>query len=196
MVFQRLYSIFQDDKSVELSTQRCILRTPILKDSQAVRDFYLKNKTFLASWEPERHRCFYTQAYWKSWLRGALRQHHQNKACRFLICEKRSQNIIGLINFVSFERGAFQNCRLGYKLGEGYQGQGYMFEALSSAIPYIFERYALHRIEANYMPHNTRSGRLLKRLNFVEHGIAPKYLCINGQWEDHVLASLVKDEMP
>jgi len=39
------------------------------------------------------------------------------------------------------------------------------------------------------MPANVRSARLLARLGFVQDGIARRHLCINGRWEDHVLAS-------
>ncbi|MBE9234176.1 30S ribosomal protein S5 alanine N-acetyltransferase, partial [Cuspidothrix issatschenkoi LEGE 03284] len=43
---------------------------------------------------------------------------------------------------------------------------------------------------ANYMPHNRRSAKVLKRLGFVVEGYATDYLMINGQWEDHILTSL------
>jgi len=49
----------------------------------------------------------------------------------------------------------------------------------------------VHRIHANYMPHNRRSGAVLRRLGFVVDGFARDYLQINGRWEDHVLTSLI-----
>ncbi len=42
-----------------------------------------------------------------------------------------------------------------------------------------------------YLPHNQRSGKLLKRLGFVAEGYARDYLMINGQWEDRILTSLI-----
>ena len=51
----------------------------------------------------------------------------------------------------------------------------------------------MHRIMANYMPHNQRSGNLLKKLGFVVEGYARDYLLINGKWEDHILTSLNND---
>jgi ribosomal-protein-alanine N-acetyltransferase len=44
---------------------------------------------------------------------------------------------------------------------------------------------------ANYMPHNRRSGNVLKRLGFVVEGYARDYLMINGKWEDHIFTSLI-----
>lgn len=43
---------------------------------------------------------------------------------------------------------------------------------------------------ANYMPHNRRSGNVLKSLGFNIEGYARDYLYINGYWEDHILTSL------
>ncbi len=48
----------------------------------------------------------------------------------------------------------------------------------------------MHRIMANYMPHNMRSGHLLTKLGFEREGYAKQYLQINGEWRDHVLTAL------
>jgi len=66
-----------------------------------------------------------------------------------------------------------------------------MHEVLIATIDYMFQSQSLHRIMANYMPHNHRSEKLLKRLGFTKEGIAKSYLKINGSWQDHVLTSLV-----
>ena len=80
---------------------------------------------------------------------------------------------------------------MGYNLAEAQQGKGYMTEAVRVAIKYVFEELNLHRVMANYMPHNQRSGNLLKRLGFVVEGYAKEYLLINGRWEDHIQTSLI-----
>ena len=46
----------------------------------------------------------------------------------------------------------------------------------------MFGPQNLHRIMANYMPSNARSGSLLRRLGFREEGLAKDYLRINGRW--------------
>jgi ribosomal-protein-alanine N-acetyltransferase len=70
-----------------------------------------------------------------------------------------------------------------------------MRESLQASISYVFSELRLHRIMANYMPFNRRSGGLLRRLGFVVEGYARDYLQINGAWEDHVLTSLTNTEM-
>ena len=65
-----------------------------------------------------------------------------------------------------------------------------MAEALQAAINYVFQELNMHRVMANYIPENRRSGNVLKKLGFVVEGYAREYLFINGQWQDHVLTSL------
>jgi len=58
-------------------------------------------------------------------------------------------------------------------------------------IAHAFDVLRLHRIQANYVPDNVRSGRLLQRLGFRKEGFAADYLFINGAWRDHVLTALL-----
>lgn len=80
-------------------------------------------------------------------------------------------------------------CYLGYSVDHSYQGRGVMYEALDTLIQMVFSQFGLHRIMANYMPRNERSGRLLQRLGFEKEGYAKDYLKIAGRWEDHILTS-------
>ncbi|MEC4867810.1 MAG: hypothetical protein SAJ11_17195 [Jaaginema sp. PMC 1078.18] len=47
---------------------------------------------------------------------------------------------------------------------------------------------------AAYMPHNRRSGSVLKRLDFVIEGYALDYLMIQDVWQDHILTSLINKD--
>ena len=108
----------------------------------------------------------------------------------FLFKKDNPEVIIGTVNFNNFVRGVFKACYLGYSIAESEQDKGYMTEALKVAIKYVFEELHIHRIMANYMPRNERSGNLLKRLGFTIEVNARDYLMINGRWEDHILTSL------
>ena len=58
----------------------------------------------------------------------------------------------------------------------------------------LFQELRMHRIMANYLPTNERSGSLLRRLGFKVEGYARDYIYINGAWRDHILTSLVNDD--
>jgi len=102
--------------------------------------------------------------------------------------------IIGAANFSQISRGPFQAAILGYKIAAASEGRGLMREALQTTICYVFEELHLHRIHANYIPSNVRSGRLLARLGFAIEGYAKDYLFINDAWRDHILTSLTNGQ--
>ena len=78
---------------------------------------------------------------------------------------------------------------LGYAIDQAHEGRGLMREALEATIEHAFTVLRLHRIQANYVPENERSGRLLERLGFRREGLAKDYLFIDGRWRDHVLTA-------
>lgn len=87
------------------------------------------------------------------------------------------------------ETGRFGSLLLfffGYKLDKDFVNKGYMSVAVEMLIKYAFEELGLHRIEANVMPKNKASLRVLEKNNFINEGISRYYLKINGVWEDHI----------
>jgi [ribosomal protein S5]-alanine N-acetyltransferase len=174
-----------------IHTNRLILRLASQNDVDKIILYYSQNHAFLAPFEPKRPSDFYTTGFWYRQVEYNLREFNHDQSLRlFLFKQDSPDTIIGSANFSSFIRGVFHSCFLGYSLAEAEQGKGYMTEALQGAIAYVFDTLNLHRISANYMPHNRRSGNLLKRLGFVVEGYARDYLFIDGQWQDHILTSL------
>ncbi len=70
-----------------------------------------------------------------------------------------------------------------------------MTEAVRKGITVMFENYGLHRVEANIMPKNQRSLKVVEKLGFHNEGLALKYLKINGKWEDHIHMVLLNKSM-
>jgi ribosomal-protein-alanine N-acetyltransferase len=176
----------------KLESKRIILRLACLDDVPAIIRYYTENKIHLAPFEPLRFSGFYTESYWYEQVKQALYEFRSDRSLQLFLFTKENENaLIGSVNFRNFIRGVFQSCTLGYSLAEASQGKGYMTEALEVAITYVFAQLNTHRIMASYLPHNQRSGRLLKRLGFVVEGYARDYLLIDGQWQDHILTSLI-----
>lgn len=176
-----------------LLTKRLKLEVPTVDGAKDMSDFYTENKSHLSPWDPEAPKGFYTEKYWEQKNQGAQDEFLMKSALRLNIHLLESGQIIGMCNYTGIERGPFQNCHLGYKLGEKFQGHGYMNEALGASLKYIFENWNLHRVEANYIPSNKKSGKVLENLGFKEHGIAKQYLRIAGLWQDHMLTSLINE---
>jgi [ribosomal protein S5]-alanine N-acetyltransferase len=102
--------------------------------------------------------------------------------------------IIGRIALGGVLLGAFQNAYLGYWIDAEHQGLGLMTEAVRATTMFAFEAAQLHRVQAAVMPRNAASQRVLEKAGYRREGMAQRYLCIAGSWEDHVVFAMTAEE--
>lgn len=177
-------------------TERLILKVLDRSHANLVLDYYLRNKSFLEEWEPAKSELFYTRLYQEKLLDKELSDFENKRSFRLWIFKKNDMNrIIGTVGFSNIVWGAFLSCHLGYKLDKDEINKGYMTEAIKKGIEIIFNDYGLHRIEANIMPKNKRSLRVVEKFGFYNEGLAFKYLKINGKWEDHIHMVLLNENV-
>ena len=113
---------------------------------------------------------------------------------RFLICLKASGEVVGAMSVSNIARGPFESCTLGYWLGAPFTGQGLVTEAMALVLRFVFRDLKLHRCEANIMPRNTPSTRLVEKLGFRHEGIGLRYIRINYVWEDHARWAMTAED--
>lgn len=177
-------------------TERLILRTVDSKDAFLVLDYYIRNKEFLEQYEGIKERDYFTLEKQKYLIDMDNKLKDEGKKLRLWIYKKDEENkIIGTLAFSEIIRGILQSCFLGYKLDEKELNKGYMTEAIKKAVDIIFTEYRLHRIEANVIPSNTRSIRVLEKCGFHNEGLAKKYLSINGKWQDHIHMAILNEAL-
>ncbi len=176
----------------DIRTARLHLRLAAAGDGPELAAYAVRNRAFHAPWMPLRSDAAFTAEHWEERIPHLRADFIERGASMLLFAWDRGSpgRVLGKVAYSQVARGPAQFCYLGYDLDEGAQGAGLMSEALESANTYVFEELRLHRIMANYMPRNERSGRLLRRLGFTVEGYARDYLMINGRWEDHILTSL------
>ncbi|WP_017462767.1 GNAT family N-acetyltransferase [Dyella ginsengisoli] len=165
----------------------CRLARP--DDAEALWRYRTANREHLAPWEPLRDEAYYTSAHSRRTLEEWMLGVAQDRAYPILMFDPDEREMLGSFTFSNVVRGPFQACLLGYGLAAGLQGRGLMREALTPALDWAFGTLGLHRVMANYLPRNERSGRLLAALGFEREGLARRYLQIAGVWEDHVLTA-------
>lgn len=164
--------------------------------AEQVADYYKRNKEFLEAFEPVRTEEFFSLAYQKEVLRKEMLAYEEKTAFRFyIVLAGLPARIIGIIGLNHVIWGAFRSAFLGYKLDKDYLNRGYMSMAVGMLTKYAFEELRLHRIEANVMPKNRASLRVLEKNHFTNEGIAKYYLNINGVWEDHIHMVRINDAM-
>ncbi|TCZ80891.1 GNAT family N-acetyltransferase [Paenibacillus albiflavus] len=171
----------------ELYTERLLLKIVDESATNEVLDYVIRNKDFLAQWEIKRTDEYFTYDFHHKILADEKHKIRSGDMFKVWICTKEAPElIIGSIALNNIVRGAFQSCHLGYRIDQNVRNKGYMTEALKKVIHHAFNKMGLHRIEANIMPRNQASMKLIENLGFYQEGLALKYLKINGVWEDHI----------
>ncbi len=168
------------------------IRCVELGDAERLSVYYAVNKEHFRAWEPKRAREFYTLSYWQDRVYEMLAEQNKGEAAYFLLVESGESEIVAHCTLSQIVRGVFQACYMGYGISAHSQGKGLMPQLCRTVIAHGFSELGLHRIMANYMPHNNRSAQLLNQLGFRREGYAKDYLKINGHWEDHVMMALVR----
>lgn len=149
-----------------------------------ILDYYIRNKEFLAPYESKRNAEFFSLSSIEILLKRAIKNEKDGNGVRFYITK--DYKVIGTIALNNIVRGCFYSCFLGYSLDKDYINKGYMTKAVNEVVEYAFNILKLHRIEANVMPRNVQSKRVLEKCGFTEEGYSKSYLFINGVWEDHI----------
>lgn len=153
--------------------------------------YFEDNKDRLAVSMPRFTDDFFTQDYWIKRLASNRDEFEDKTSIRFFLMNPMKDKVIGTCNFTDFIGGVYQGAFLGYGIDRNFEGRGIMTDALKVAIEYVFESTNLHKINANYMPSNPASGRVLQKLGFQEIGLAKKELYLGGQWRDHIETRLI-----
>jgi ribosomal-protein-alanine N-acetyltransferase len=152
-----------------------ITRLVSVDDAAAIAALQRASREFLAPWEPVRPEEFFT-------AEGQLAD----------IVDDDGQ-VAGRITLNDIVRGPFLSCHLGYWVNPASGGRGLATAAIGEIKRIAFEELGLHRIQAATLVHNARSQRVLAKNGFVPIGMAPAYLRIAGEWQDHNLYQVLAE---
>ena len=170
------------------------LRAPQMADFMQWSALRETSRTFLTPWEPVWPADDLTRAGFRRRLRQNADDIAADRVYPFLIFRDADGALIGGVTLANVRRGIVQAGTLGYWVGAPFAGRGYMTAALRALLPSLFGELHLHRIEAACIPTNAASIRVLEKCGFVREGLARRYLCINGVWQDHLLFGLLQED--
>lgn len=183
--------------STRVVTERLALRAPRTTDVPELRRVLRTNATHLRPWSaapgPGEDPASLTAV-----SRAVLRHRREWKRGQafVLVITPRADDrrIVGRIALGGVLLGAFRNAYLGYWIDSEHQGRGLMTEAVRATTAFAFETVGLHRVQAAVMPSNVASQRVLAKIGYRQEGLAARYLCIAGNWEDHLLFAVTREE--
>ncbi|WIB59529.1 GNAT family N-acetyltransferase [Curtobacterium sp. MCLR17_007] len=160
-------------------------------DAAPLADLLVRNRAWLAPWDPARPDSYFTEGGQRAEIDGCLRRRGRGEMLPLVITT--DDVVVGRLNVNSIVRGAFESGTLGYWVAEESAGHGAATTAVGLAARMAFDGLGLHRLEAGTLPHNARSQRVLEKSGFERYGYAPRYLRIAGDWQDHVLFQRLAD---
>lgn len=118
------------------------------------------------------------------------KQFEEKEGIRWGIFLKKDNTFIGTIGINSFKPGHI--CNIGFDLVANYWNKGYMSEALEIIVLYIFASLEVNRIEAEVMPGNDGSCRVLEKTGFMKEGLMRDWMFWNDKYYDMYMYSLLK----
>jgi ribosomal-protein-alanine N-acetyltransferase len=183
--------------STRVVTDKLVLRPPSTQDVPEIRRALRSNAVHLRPWsiaaapgEDVASLASVSRAVLQNrreWKRG--------QAFVFLVTlRSEDRRVVGRVTLGGVLRGAFQNAYLGYWIDKDEQGRGLMTDAVRAATAFAFSAAGLHRVQAAVMPRNGASLRVLEKIGYRREGMAERYLCIAGRWEDHALFAVTAEE--
>lgn len=154
------------DDVFRLETKRLWLRWPRAADAAAFAQ--LAGEENVARWTANIPHP-YPRAAADAFILSARRENAEGAALKLaLALRTRPQEAIGGIGLIASARPG--TATLGYWLGQPYQGEGLMAEAVEALLSMVFGVTSIEEIEATVLPANAPSLRVLRHVGFERDG--------------------------
>jgi ribosomal-protein-alanine N-acetyltransferase len=175
-------------------TDGVVLRPVAEQDAEALAQAYVRNRDHLRRWEPRRPADFFTAAGQAERLKDLAEQTAQGRVLPWVLAD--GDLVVGRLTLNNIVRGPSLSARVGYWLDAGYTGRGLATTAVLAVCRIADEDLRLHRLAAGTLLDNEASQAVLTRAGFEPYGIAPRYLEIDGRWQDHRMFQRLLNERP
>ena len=179
---------------VQLHYKEITLRPLRIRDGRAWRRVRAENHEWLTPWEATTPYPSTNPApTFRQSTRTMRREAKQGRAMPFVI-EFRGK-FVGQINVSDITKGALWSCHIGYWIDEAVSNRGIMTTAVALVTDHLMFTGKLHRVELAIRPENVPSNQLAQSLGFRFEGLRKSFLHINGDWCDHNIYVLLKEDL-
>ncbi|MDN4075634.1 GNAT family N-acetyltransferase [Fictibacillus terranigra] len=173
----------------EMETERFILRNIELEDAVDLHEAY-SDPDVVKFWGTAPFTSIeQTQSLISDFHKG----YEGQLTIRWGIAEKKGNRIIGTCGYHNWAKKKFRS-EIGYEIRKSEWRKGVMKEVLSAILPFAFQQMELNRIGALIHPENHGSASLVSKFGFKEEGCLRDYQCVDGEFQDLVMHSLIKKD--
>lgn len=171
------------------------LRPIALRDARAWRTARRRNALWLARWDATAPPGSNARpSSFRALVRRLRKAARQGTTYPFVV--EVDGHFAGQVSVNNIVRGSAQFASVGYWIDQDFAGRGVIPRAVAMVIDHCFFVAGLHRIEICIRPENSNSLRVVEKLRIREIGYAPLFLHIDGEWRDHRIYAVTKEEAP
>ena len=149
-----------------IETERLVLRRAVCEDAQPMFRNWASDPevTKFLTW-PTHEAVEVTQAVLSEWIQG----YEKNDYYQWMIELKEIGEPIGTISVVR-QKTCVEEAEIGYCIGSRWWHKGYMTEALTAVIEYLFTEVGMNRVSARHDPNNPHSGSVMRKCGMKYEG--------------------------
>ena len=182
---------------IERVTERLVLRPLRRKDEDSYVAMLVDSTEAWAPWTPASSPDLTPEARFLNELartEGGARRGSHLRLGGF----QDGGRLVGLFSLNEIVRGVFQSAYAGWQVRSSDMGRGLGTEGVQALLDIAFSPepsgLGLHRVQANVMPSNAASLRVVEKVGLRKEGEAERYLRIAGRWEDHLMFAVTAEE--
>lgn len=177
--------------TVRLETERLILRPTAITDAKQVYNNWASDPevTKYLFWQP--HTGIEVT---KNVLFDWDKKYESPDFYHWGIVRKEGGQIIGAGGALGIDEKHY-STELGYCMGRAYWGKGYMTEAVTAVIAYLFNNVGLNRIAAGHDIDNIASGRVMQKCGMTFEGIQRQaHYCTRRGYYDSARYAILRSD--
>lgn len=163
------------------------------RDARVIQNELLSNRGWLRPWEatsPDGPVSFDM----RSGIRRLLQQYRDGGGIPLVM--EYNGDIAGQLNVWGIARGSLASATIGYWVSERFAGLDITPTSVALATDLCFREMRLHRMEICIRPENVASLRVVEKLGFRYEGLRRRFIHIAGDWRDHYVFALVREDVP
>lgn len=176
-------------KNFKLESDRLLLRTFELKDSEAVA--FLCNNI-------EIHNNTLTIPYPYSiqdaidFISYQIDNFDPDRELNLTIIDKTTEELVGCVGIICSQ--IHKRCEIGYWIGKPYWNKNYATEAVKCFISYLFDVKDYNKVFSRHFDSNPASGKVMKKVGMKYEGTHREHYLKRGEFMDVVNYSILKSE--
>lgn len=174
----------------KIETDRLLLRKFEQSDAKEMFEHWASDEeaTKYLTWPP--HRSIETV---EEHLRLMIAENQIDGLFHWAIVEKQSQKMIGRLDVIACDEQV-KVKEIGYVLGKNWWHHGYMTEALTAVISFLFDSTDTNRVEANHDEENQFSGMVMAKAGMKFEGVHPQRSKNNQGIVNQVMYGVTKEQ--